>query len=66
MTIYDLNKEWNVQIDGFGEYIADVPCSMYSVLLDNKAIDDPYYRDNEDYCLTLSNNNCTFSKTFTK
>lgn len=40
------------------------PCSLYSVLLENKLIDDPYYRDNEYEIKKLSDNDYTFTSIF--
>ena len=41
-----------------------VPCSMYSVLIDNNLIDDPYYRDNEKKARTLARNGVSFYAEF--
>ncbi len=41
-----------------------VPCSMYSVLLKNGRIENPYYRENEKEAMKLSGKDCVFRKTF--
>ena len=41
-----------------------VPCSMYSVLIDNKLIEDPYYRDNEKKARELARHGVTFYAEF--
>ena len=41
-----------------------VPGSLYSFLLDNKLMDDPYYRDNEFDALELTYHEYSFSRTF--
>lgn len=42
----------------------DPPCSLYSVLLENKLIDDPFYRDNEYKTCELSREDCSFETEF--
>ena len=44
---YLLNKNWKVSCNG-KSYTSDSPCTVLSVLLSNKVIEDPYYRDNEE------------------
>lgn len=44
---------------------ATAPCSLYSVLLENKVIDDPYYRTNEHTAKLLSNEDCEMAAAFT-
>ena len=41
-----------------------IPGSLYSFLLDNDMIDDPYYRDNEFGALALTHNDYTFERDF--
>lgn len=41
-----------------------VPCSMYSVLLDNNLIEDPFYRVNEEKATELSRLPCSFTADF--
>ena len=41
-----------------------IPGSLYSFLLDNKLMDDPYYRDNEFGALELTYHEYTFTRTF--
>lgn len=43
----DLNKKWIIKSDKIGELKACSPCTVLSVLLENKIIEDPYFRDNE-------------------
>lgn len=42
-----------------------VPCSMYSVLIDNGLIPDPYFRDNEKLVRPLARESVSFVSTFT-
>ena len=62
MTI-NMNEGWVMSFDG-KEYGCSVPCSMYKVLLENKAIPDPYYRENEYISTDLSRKDVTFTKSF--
>ena len=51
----------------FGEHRGipcKVPCSMYSVLVDNRLIDDPYYRDNEIKARELAKQSVSFYAEF--
>ena len=59
----NMNNGWVMSFDG-KEYGCSVPCSMYKVLLENKAIPDPYYRENEYISTDLSRKDVTFTKSF--
>ena len=63
MQRFDLNGIWHLS---GGEYNCDgtVPGSVYSFLLDNKLIDDPYYRDNELKLVGIMDNEFEFSRKF--
>ena len=63
MKKFTLNGQWNLSGAGFN-CDGTIPGSVYSFLLDNKLIDDPYYRDNERKALKLMENDFTFSKRF--
>ncbi len=57
-------KNLEMNFEDYGKFNCTVPCSMYSVLLENGKIDDPFYRDNE-YALTdLFRKNCEFNAVF--
>ena len=58
-----LNGKWNMQGAGFC-CDGTIPGSVYSFLIDNKLMDDPFYRDNEREALKLMENDFTFSKKF--
>ncbi len=58
-----LNANWIMKY-GNNAYLCAVPCSLYKVLLDNNAIPDPYYRENEYISTDLCRNNVTFSREF--
>ncbi len=58
-----LNGEWNLKGNGF-DCNDTVPGSVYSFLLNNGLIEDPFYRDNELKVLPLMDHDYTFSREF--
>lgn len=70
MTI-NLNKDWLMRYREWGNnyrdivLLCDVPCSLYKTLLENNAIPDPYYRENEYISTQLCDGGCEFEKRFT-
>lgn len=60
----NLDKNWTMRTEKYGTLPCKVPCSLYSVLLDNKKIPDPYYRENEYISTPLSDMDCEFSTEF--
>lgn len=63
MQKFTLNGIWSMQGAGYN-CEGTIPGSVYSFLLDNKLMDDPYYRDNERKALKLMENDFDFSKKF--
>lgn len=63
MKKLSLSGIWRMVGAGFDCH-GNVPGSMYSFLLENKLIPDPYYRDNEYAALELSKEDYTFSRSF--
>ncbi len=63
MKKFSLNGTWSMSGGGFN-CDGTIPGSVYSFLLDNKLMDDPYYRDNERGALKLMENDFDFSKKF--
>ena len=63
MKKFLLNGEWNMS---GGKYNCNgtVPGSVYSFLLDNKLMDDPYYRINELQATTILEDDFDFSRKF--
>ena len=59
----DLNGIWQLCYNG-QTCTGTVPGSVYSFLLENKMMDDPFYRDNELSALALMENDFVFSKKF--
>lgn len=63
MKRLNLNGIW--KMEGGGYACSDtVPGSVYSFLLNNGLIDDPYYRDNERVALKILDNDFIFSRKF--
>lgn len=61
----ELNGQWQFKEVGSTEsYPVTIPGSVLSGLLDNKVIEDPYYRDNEYKTRELLYRNYEFSRTF--
>ena len=63
MKNISLCGEWRMTGNGF-DCTGTVPGSMYSFLLNNELIPDPYYRDNEYPALELSYHDYTFERKF--
>lgn len=56
--IQEIKENWIVKEEhGKKEWKTTIPSSIYSTLLEYKEIEDPYWRDNEDKVLELSNYN---------
>jgi len=54
MLIQKLHDNWKMRkLPGGGFFPAKVPGSVYSDLLLNKQMEDPFYRDNEDKAFAL-------------
>ncbi len=63
MKQLDLNGTWRLIGAGY-DCTGTVPGSVYSFLLDNGLMEDPYYRQNELEALKLMEHEFTFSRTF--
>ena len=59
-----LKNNWNID-SNYGKFIADVPFSITKVLLDNKVIEDPYFRDNEEKTQEIFKHDYLLSRSFT-
>ncbi|MBQ8689681.1 MAG: glycoside hydrolase family 2 protein [Clostridia bacterium] len=64
MKKISLSGKWRMTGNGYDCY-GTVPGSLYSFLLENGLMDDPYYRDNEYRALELSEHDYTFERSFT-
>lgn len=63
MKRVSLNGIWNMTGNGF-DCNGTVPGSVYSFLLSNRLIEDPYYRQNEIETTRLMEHDYTFSRNF--
>ena len=63
MQKFSLNGTWQMQGAGF-DCKGTIPGSVYSFLLDNKLMEDPFYRDNEREALKLMDHDYDFIKKF--
>ena len=63
MQKYSLNGQWNMQGGGYN-CNGNIPGSVYSFLLDNKLMEDPYYRTNELAATDILENDFDFSRKF--
>lgn len=55
---------WTMTYDRHKKLSCTAPCTMYSVLLDHKIIDDPFYGLNEREYMHLSDKDCSFECEF--
>lgn len=58
-------KKWYMNYKEHQNISCESPCSMYSVLLENNLIEDPFYGMNEQEATKLSNFPCEFHSVFT-
>ncbi len=63
MKKISLNGTWNMQGNGY-DCNGIVPGSVYSFLLSNGLMEDPYYRDNEMQAFEIVNHQYEFSRVF--
>ncbi len=63
MLTYSLDGIWQLQVQG-QQVEAKVPGSVYSALLENRLMEDPYYRDNEQKALELMKQDFEYSRSF--
>ncbi len=63
MKHLSLNGLWQLSGNGY-ECTGTIPGSVYSILLENKLMDDPYYRENELKALEIADHDYTFTKCF--
>lgn len=61
--IYNLNGEWQISSKTYN-VAGQVPGSVYSALLEKKLIDDPFYRDNEQKTLAVTDEEFVFARRF--
>lgn len=59
MKRYSISN-WKLNFKEYEELEAQIPSSLYNVLLNNNLIKDPFYRDNEYKIRDLCNEDCEF------
>lgn len=59
-----LNGLWQMITEDGKIYEGNIPGSVYSILLENQAMEDPFYRENELEALKLMEKDYVFQKTF--
>ena len=64
MERFTLNGKWKITSNTY-DVTGNVPGSVYSALLANGLIEDPFYRDNEAKALAIMDEEFTFTKEFT-
>lgn len=63
MEKFELNGKWRITSKTY-DTVGDVPGSVYSNLLANGLMDDPFYRDNEAKSLAILDEEFVFTKEF--
>ncbi len=63
MERFDLNGTWRISSKTY-DVEGQVPGSVYSALLANGLMEDPFYRDNEAKALAIMDEEFVFTKTF--
>lgn len=63
MEKFTLNGKWQIKSNTY-DTVGDVPGSVYSALLANGLMEDPFYRDNEQKALAIMDEEFAFTKTF--
>ncbi len=65
MKVYSLNGQWEMRSTNDEHWeSAHVPGSVFTDLLHNGLMEDPFYRDNEDKALALSYNDYEYAREF--
>lgn len=59
-----LINNWKMKFLAYEPLDCTAPCSMYSVLLEHKKIEDPFYGTNEQEATKLSEEDCCFYTSF--
>ena len=63
MQKFSLNGIWNISSPTYN-VTGEIPGSVYSALLANGLMDDPFYRDNEQKALAIMYEEFVFTKEF--
>lgn len=63
MDKFSLNGKWKIKSNSYTAE-GDIPGSVYSILMSNGLMEDPFYRDNERKALAIMDEEFTFIKEF--
>lgn len=63
MEKFELNGKWQIKSNTY-DTVGEVPGSVYSALLANGLMEDPFYRDNEGKSLAIMDEEFSFIKEF--
>ena len=63
MEKFTLNGKWRISSATYNVE-GDIPGSVYTALMENGLMEDPFYRDNERRALAVMDEEFTFSRTF--
>ncbi|MBO5214847.1 MAG: glycoside hydrolase family 2 protein [Clostridia bacterium] len=63
MEKFSLNGQWLISSNTYAT-VGQVPGSVFSALLENGLMDDPFYRDNEAKAVAIMDEKFVFTKTF--
>ena len=63
MEKFTLNGEWKISSNTY-DVVGQVPGSVYTALLANGKMEDPFYRDNEAKALAIMDEEFTFTREF--
>ena len=65
MKHFSLNGTWSLTVGGEAPVQGRIPGSVYSILLENGKMPDPFYGENELAALKIMENDFVFERTFT-
>ena len=63
MEKFTLNGQWNISSKTY-DVVGEIPGSVYTALLANGLMEDPFYRDNEAKALAIMDEAFVFTKEF--
>ena len=63
MEKFTLNGQWNISSKTY-DVVGEIPGSVYTALLANGMMEDPFYRDNEAKALAVMDETFEFTREF--
>lgn len=58
-------KDWYIDAGKYGKFKGEMPCSLFSALIDSGKLKHPYYDGSEEEILSIAENDCEFTAEFT-